>query len=334
MNDQAVVIGISTYPGLRSLDGPCNDARKIRDWLERSDGGGLAPGSVRMLLTEDFPPPGGLHDAHPVVTELDNLFRPLVLNATQQKHIDGRLFIFVAGHGFADSYDIDSAALLAADAQPLFSPHLAVEKYADFLRRSYAFREIILLMDACRTTSPLQAISDPPLPRVPAHARADRVKYFRAYGASFNHVARERVFNGGIVHGIFTMALIDALETAQPNQVGRVNGSAIKRHIHNRIAAFAGSQDVGPADISADESRDVFFVHRASSLVNVEFKLKPEHDQRELIVAFGDLTQSEHFPIAGITLTVPLSPGLYKVSVEGTVESKLIEVPHDGIVEF
>ncbi|MEM8885813.1 MAG: caspase family protein [Planctomycetota bacterium] len=334
MSDRAVVVGISAYPGLRSLQGPCHDARRFRDWLVRPDGGGLTPGAVRMLLTDDFPAPTGVDDAHPVVAELDDLFRPLVKEAALQNHVDGRLFIFVAGHGFADSDDIDSAALLAANAEALFPVHLAVEKYAEFFRRTYAFRELILVMDACRTTNPLHEIGSPPLPAVQPHPRASRVKYFRGYGASFNHVARERAFNGGTVQGIFTMAFLDALESARPNQAGRVNGTAIKRHIHNRIAAIAGDVAIAPPDIAADEDKDVFFVHRAQSGIDVAFTFPDAYVGHELVVEFGDRTLSGRFAIDGPALTVPLAPGLYKVYVDGTDASHLIEVPHDGAIAF
>ncbi len=334
MSDCAVVIGISSYPGLRDLEGPCHDARRFRDWLVSPQGGGLDPDNVRMVLTDDFPRAQTATEAHPVAAELDNVFRDWVRRAARREHVDGRLFLFVAGHGFADPDDMDSAALFAADAEIDFPTHLAVAHYADFFRRTYAFREIILLMDACRTTNPLHEISPPPLPHVQSHPNASRVKYFCGYAAAYNQVARERPFDNEPVHGIFTKAVLEALETAPANRAGRVNGTAIKRHVHQRIHHLAGDQTIAPPEIFADEARDVLFAERANPGVAVTVRVAAEHVGRDLIVYSGDLTELERIPIDAPELQIPLSPGLVKLRVAGTPSECVLEVPTDEPVRL
>ena len=103
MPDQAVVIGIDAYPGMYDLHGPCNDSLAFRDWLVDPEGGGLSgEDDVALLRTSDFSWPADIQDAHPILDELQTLFRPLVARAAESEHVDGRLFIYVAGHGFAD----------------------------------------------------------------------------------------------------------------------------------------------------------------------------------------------------------------------------------------
>jgi len=329
MADQAIVIGIKTYPGLTNLIGPCHDALAFRDWLVKPDGGDLDPANIHVRLTTDFPQPTGVADAHPVLAELETLFRPLVEKAALRQHTEGRLFIFLAGHGFADSQDRRSAALFTAEAVSLLPPHCAVIEYADFFCRTWAFDEVILIMDACRTTNALHQIAKAPLPRVIPHPNASKVKLFIGFGAGFGQQTRERAVNGGTVRGIFTMALLDALENANPNQLGRVNGSAIKHHIHTVIDSFAAGVAISPPDITADEHQDVLFCSRQASLIDVEFSIDAAHLNRELVILFGGVNKVHRARVAASPVTVPLSPGLYKASIEGTQASTNFEVPTD-----
>ncbi len=333
MADHGIVIGIDSYPGIRDLQGPCNDARAFEQWLLSKHGGGLKRRNVEMLLTSHFPAPTGIEDAHPIEAELAGLFRPLIRRAVRREHTKGRLFIYLAGHGLADPQEIDSAALFAADAEPVsFPTHLAVVEYANFFRRTWAFDEVILIMDACRTTNILHQISKPPLPRVPPHPNAHKVKVFTAFAAGFGQVARERAFPGGTVRGIFTTALLDALENASPNARSRVNGSAIKRHVHNTIDSFAGEIQVPPPNIHAEESADVFFVTRKGAGVDVDFELRDEHLNRDLIVLFGGTREVARETIDSSKLTLRLPLGLYKAQVEGTNAVAQFEVPQDAPV--
>lgn len=328
MPDQAIVVGIEGYPGLNDLHGPCNDALAFRDWLLDPAGGGLDEANVHTCLSREFPPATDVTTAHPVVSDLELLFRPFVVQAATGQHSDGRIFIFVAGHGFADPQDMSSAALMAANAEFLSPVHLAVVEYARFLQRTWAADEIIFVMDACRTTNPLHAISPPVLPQVNPHANANLVKTFIGYGSGFNQVARERAVDGGEVRGIFTMAFLDALRHASPNADGRVDGSAVKRHVHNRIDHFAGAAAIFPPAIVVDAQREVCFGERAPAGTDVTFRLDAAHQGLELVVAFGGVQEVHRQPVAGVSLTLQLSPGLYKARIETTTASVIFEVPN------
>ena len=50
-DDYAIVIGISTYPGLTSLEGPGNDVALFMEWLKKKDGGNLHPQNIRTCTS-------------------------------------------------------------------------------------------------------------------------------------------------------------------------------------------------------------------------------------------------------------------------------------------
>ncbi|MBE0576873.1 MAG: caspase family protein [Desulfuromonadales bacterium] len=333
MADQAVVVGIQHYPGMSDLQGPCNDAILFRDWLIDPNGGALDPQNVGLSLTTDYPVPANLNDARPVLSDLETLFRPLITQAAQAHHQTGRLFIYVAGHGFADPRNTNSAALFTANAEILFPLHLAVMHYVNFLQRTWAFDELIVVMDSCRTTTPLNDISTPALPNVASSTNAHKVKVFTGFGAGYGQVSRERPFSGNH-HGIFTMTLINALKNASPNRLGRVTGSSIKSYIHNNIGKFAGDVEIAPPDINVDQDKDVLFVARDAVTTDVVFEISPELHNKELIVAFGGHTEVFHEIVTSSPLSIPLEPGLYKAYIEGTTTSSTFEVPRDGNINL
>lgn len=337
MSDHAVVIGVDCYPGMSDLAGACNDATAFRQWLLRADGGGLAADTVRCLLTHDFPAPSGPDDARPVLGDMQRLFAPLVEQAALG-HVDGRLFIYLAGHGYADPSDVRSAALYTANARFLYPLHLAVLDYANFFHRCWAFDEIIVVMDACRSVNPIHDIQRASLPRLTPHVNAHKVKTFLAFGAGYGQESRERDFEDGKVHGIFTRALLDALDKTPANHLGHVKGTAVKRYVHNAIDRFAAGLPVAPPDIHADEFRDVTLARRgfvpgtAGGDNAVEFQVAPEYLGRELCVLYGGWHEVRCAVIEGVRLYVPLFPGLFKARIRGTDRQANFEVPADARV--
>lgn len=328
MADHAIVIGIQVYPGLQNLQGPCNDAEAFRDWLLDPNGGGLDLDNIKMALTTEFDAPSGVDDAHPTTVDLEKLFREHVTAAARQQHVGERLFVFVAGHGFADSQDMQSAALFTANAEFFYPLHMAIMCYVDFLHRAWAFDELIVIMDSCRSTNPMYEVAKPALPRISPHANSSRVKRFIGFGAAFSKVAREREFEGSY-RGIFSTALLDALRNAKPNQLGRVTGTIVKKYIHNGIRKYA--ENVDP-EIDAREDKDVLFVRRAVSDIPVEFRVDVTRYGRDLVVLFGGRDEIHRITVSSSPLIVSLEPGLYVAKLEGTQQSVAFEVPVDEAV--
>jgi len=325
-DDHAIVIGISTYPGLGSLEGPCNDASAFRKWLEGSDGGDVDPNNVKTLFSSDFQPPDpqDLATAHPWEDEIERLFQRFVRRAGSR--VGRRLYIFLAGHGFSDRIDINSAALYAADADILVAPHVAATAYADFFRRNATFDEIALIMDCCRTTSPLHNVRLPVLPNTSNPGAAQAVRYFYAFAAAWGQVSREKVI-GGEPRGIFTTALLEALRLARPDDQGRVTGEVVRNYIHNNIARIAAGTEIQPPSIPIDQARDIVFFQRAAApRTLVRLKAAGLTAPQTLKIFDGSRREVYSGQIRDQPVELPLPAGYYKARIEAAGRELLFEV--------
>lgn len=334
MADYGICIGIDGYPGLNDLHGPCNDAAAFKEWLLQPAKGGLDEANVSSLISRELQPVSpDIRDARPLQSELEDLFYPFVEAAAQQQHLGRRLFIFVAGHGFADPVDMNSAALYAANARKLFAANLAVSEYVHFLRRHWVFDEIILVMDACRSTSAFHQIGAPPLPVFNSHANAHKVKMFLGYGAAFNQVTREKDIEGQ-TRGIFTTAVLDALENAPANRNGRVTGTQIKDYIHNIINGISGTDTASTLAIEADDRKDVFFIGREyqpdqqqQPKFDVNFDVADRFLNHNLTIEAADGTEISQHLITTNQFTLALAQGYFKAHIDILNFHQLIEVP-------
>lgn len=327
-DDHAIIVGIDTYPGLSTLGGPCKDARAFHDWLVDADCGAVPPYNIHMLLTTDFHPPAptGVNDVHPLEEEICRLFRPFITKGINQEIAGRRLYIYLAGHGFGDPSNIDAAALYAADAEPTYAAHIAGTSYAEWLRRNGVFDEIVLIMDCCRTIMQMWEIRPPLLPKSSNPGRVSKIKTVYAYAANWGHASRERKMNGD-VRGIFTVAFLNALRNASPNQFGRVTGQMIKDYIHNTIDQVAGDVKVGPPDIHVDSNRDIVFAERvAATSFHARITLAPFTGIEALIIIDGARREVLKQAPAAEVIEADLAPGLYKAFIEKTERSHLFEI--------
>lgn len=331
MSDHAIVIGIQRYPGIEDLHGPCHDATAVRDWLVGP--GGLDPAHVQLVRTSDYPDSDPDDDARPILNDLLKLFRPHVERTALGGHEDGRLFLYVAGHGFADPQQLDAAGLFTANAR-FFDPlHLAVTAYAEWFHRNWAFDELVVVMDCCRSTNPFQTVASAMLPRTNGHARAPEVRTFYAFATGWGQLAREREIDGQH-RGIFTAAFLDALEHAAPDPQGRVTGSLVKNYIHNAIGGFAGEVAIDPPDIRVDTAREVVFARRAAPAgMEVAFEPPSGRAGAPFVITNGAFAEVHRQPLPAARFTVPLLPGLYKARVGDDPAGRLFEVPaHDAVL--
>lgn len=341
MADHGIVIGIDGYPGLSDLKGPCNDAQSFKSWLLDPTKGGLNDENVNTILSRDLHMASSdIADARPLQSELENLFMPYIEAAANKQHIDGRFFIFVAGHGFADPDDMESAALYAANAQKLFAANLAISVYVHFFRRQWLFDEIILIMDACRSTSIFHQMGAPPLPRLTAHPNAHKVKTFLGYGAAFNKVTREKEFEDE-TRGVFTTAVLDALENAPANRMGRVTGSVVKNHIHNIINGIAGRDTAAELDIHVDNAKEVLFLSRASvggqddvPFIETEFNVQDGHVGNTLVLEKHDGELVVRHQIDSKSFSLNLQSGFFRARIVELNFQQLVEVPGNGSVNL
>lgn len=321
----AIVIGINDY-ALDAMDlaGPVNDAQDFYQWLIAPNGANIAPEKVSCILSTDFMG----ERAHPTPDEIEVMFEPFIIGGTQGRY-GKRLYIFAAGHGFGDPHDMRSTAIYAANAQKQFPWHVAVTHYAEWLRRHAVFDDIILIMDCCRTINSLHAIREPQYPVTRGHPAADRVHYFYGFAVGRNQIARERQFEDGKYHGIFTQAVLHALKTMPPI-AGQITGQALKNQIHNIIDGLAGDVSVDPPEIQLDSHRDVVFLTRKSADADpIQVTLEPHSGQEILVVLNGAYQEIFRQPATAPTMTITLTPGLYKILVDNTQRQTLFEVPNN-----
>lgn len=321
----AVVIGINDYPGLKSLKGPVNDVREFLAWLLDPKGGNLPAANIRQILSSDFPAQSG----GPTPNQVEALFEPFIANYYDGKKEGERLYIFVAGHGFGDPSDMSRTALYAANAKPMFPWHIAVTDYAEWLRRHAVFDELILIMDCCRTVNVPYQIREPQYTVTQGHFNADQVKYLYAFAVGRGRESRERLFEDGVNAGIFTRAVLDALRNAHPIQ-GAVTGLALKNHIHNSIARFAGNSEAEPPEIRLDSSRDItFFKRKTAGAAAVRVSLQPYSGEEQLVLFDGNFKEIRQETAGSAAVTLELEPGLYKIAVGGTSRQRIFEVPNN-----
>lgn len=322
-DDHAIVIGIRTYPRMRSLQGPCNDAEAFRGWLADPTKGNVPQDNIKMLITDDFADPNATY--HPFTSEIDEQFYDFVTRgraAAAGPPLGRRLYIFMAGHGFSERGGMTAAALYAANAEPSFAPHVAATAYARWFQYNAVFDEIVLVADFCRTTNPSSRITSPPLPDTTGSPRSHKVRTFFAYAVPDGQAAREHQVNGKW-QGIFTSALLDAFDHAIPNQAGFVRGRQVSNYIHQAVGA------IQTPDIDVNR-RDIVFAERhQANAVEVSICLDPfvggetvtiqDHQQEEVVSTSP----------ASASFQLQLTAGLYKAVLPGEDRKTLFEVPSD-----
>ncbi len=360
MADYGIVIGIDAYPGLTTLKGPRNDANAFYAWLTDKNKGNVPPENVSRLECNGPVPGLTVRNAVPTRQLLDDLFRPLAEAAGAGEKYGERLFIYLAGHGFADNRDPDSAALLSAEANQNWPAHLAVLAYVNLFRRMATFDEIIVLIDACRVPDLSWPIAVPTIADPVSSPEAKKVKYFVGFGTYFGDVSREKNTGGGVYRGVFTLALMDALAHAQPEPDGRLLGSKVKTYIDHYFKDFAVKPN-DEAEIDANTARDVVFMTYPPAVAEdgggvaegisesapvLEMKgvqqLLATPTQKTICVTVPDADVDKRLlitgagvkaiPITAALFFVDLEPGAYKAQVEGQAASILFEVPVDDAI--
>ncbi len=324
----AIVIGINDYPwvGLPPLKGPVNDAKEFHAWLRDPAGGNLLESNIHCILSSDFPP----ENAQPTPNQVEVLFEPFIVKGVQGRQGE-RLYIFAAGHGFGDPYDMNKTALYAANAKKMFPWHIAVTEYAEWLRRHATFDEIILIMDCCRTVLVPHEIREPQYMVSAGNPSADKVRYFYAFAIGRGQEARERHFEAdGKNYGIFSRAMLEALRVAKPDEEGRVTGSQLKGHIYNSVKKFAaGDHRVQEPKILLSDNDITFFQRKKAAGLPVQVDLKDYSGTETLVLYNGEFKEIRQEKVSAASLSFELEPGLYKIAVSNTGRQKIFEVPSD-----
>lgn len=335
MPNHAVVIGIKDYPGLSQLEGPCHDAEAFLKWVTKPGPGNVDPGNVHKLLSSDFTSTTDVREARPVSDQIVGKFNEVVSgNPTQ--HIGDRIYVFVAGHGMSDVNRPESAALIAANATRLSItlPHVVVTDYIHFFRRSYTFKEIILVMDCCLDVTVLRPLNVPGIIQGDPHPKASKVRMFLANATVWSKKSFEKKFNG-TTRGIFSVALMEALENA-PAEDAKVTGAVIENYIKQHIKTIAGDKEIENPRIGGEGYERIVFYERSDTQAQntaTAFTIKVHIDNatgNEVVDLFdGNRVLLESKQFAADFVEFQVGAGIYKVAIQDTNRKSLIEVVTD-----
>ncbi len=267
-NDYAIIVGIARYPQLGDLQGPENDARNFHKYLTQYAADKVPEAQATLVVSSQFAGTAA-ESAKPMLEEVDAAFRKLV-DVAYEKKVGRRLWLFMAGHGFAP--ELRDAALLMANASSRVRYHLPGRFCADWFCAAGAFDEVILLMDCCRDDYP-RTTPHPPFWDEIKRAGSD-VRNFYGYATKWSRKSRETalpelfpVENGGApasqVQGLFTHLLIRGLKGEATVSGGSITGATLRDYIHNQLDGLTVDGKSQNAEFVGDEMEDILFVEGA-----------------------------------------------------------------------
>jgi len=328
--DRAIVVGVNRYPSLGDLEGPENDAKEFVKWLTDKDGGSVPKANIECILSSDFKVKNDPVDAEPTTAELERAFDQLhVLGDKNGGKAGDRLYIYLAGHGFAPAFE-DVALLMANAARGRSGHHVSGRTYANWFRQSAFFDEVVLFMDCCREHNARASVRS--LPFEPLTA-ATPARHIYGFATEWSRASRERKIGAnGQVQGLFTVALLAGLRGgATRNASGQVTAKTLVEFVHPYLARLtkqAGLECQNPEFIYCDSNPIVF-----SSTPPVRFRLRLQLSAAETGKAV-ELRDGTFQLVPGNKLSPSLwewdlPPGMYNVAVQGG-PSKVLELIGEG----
>mgnify|MGYP001557821908 CR=1 FL=1 len=321
-DDHAVVVGITRYPGLNTLEGPERDANAFRDWLVRPQGGAVLPDHVQLILSSNYTAAARVTDEHPEPADVVRALEHLMDAGEQLGGRAGRrLYLYLAGHGFSPGTSVHDAALLMANAVLRRPRNVPGRPIVEHLKAGAYFDEVVLVMDCCRDSYP-SAHHEMPTWEPKVRPEGALVRYLYAFATQWSRKAREGpVAQDGFHRGYFTSALLDVLGG------GRMSGTKLKKIVINHFKerfTDAGRQE---PEILVDDQRDLVFNEAAPDArfpVRVTFRDPQEHVDVQLRNDKFQVVTTFHVPDGPWDLQ--LEPGLWEVRIPGTRRECTFEV--------
>lgn len=245
--DWAVVAGINYYPGLRDLQGPVLDCTLFKEWVRDA---GYVPDQQLLGVQSPTNRPVNIADAEPTVAAISHCFHTLIRAANRKKfHRLGRqLYMFFSGHGILAARttipDYREAALLAADAEPLFlAKHIGLRAWAEWFRALGIFDEVFLFADCCRDKEDL--VSPVTLDAPDWEPQREEGRQFYAFSTKLASKAWEqKLGTPPRVRGVLSFVVTEALKNPKLyNDQKELMASALERHIYATVPTYTSKQN-------------------------------------------------------------------------------------------
>lgn len=340
MDDRAVVVGIRLYPGISDLGGPENDALAFRRWLVDPSGGAVPPENVELFVSSRYYPdaacpPRSTTDALPTRGDITKALDRL-LDLSKERSDNGkgsrigrRLYLYFAGHGFCPGHEKATlvgahTALLAANASTSgrTSEHVASTSFALWFRMAGYFDEVLLFMDCCRQDSMRARLN--PIYDAIIHPNATSVRHFNAFATQWNGLAREKPMADGVIHGVFTAALLAGLNGAASMANGEITAESLELYLRENMRSFLSEEERSdpkiPKEPDVDFSRGLaarFVIARVpppvapTPLFIVKIHVQPGDLGKTVGIRNGALDLVETARVASSPWCLELPRGLY-----------------------
>ena len=236
----ALLVGVSKYKyhdgGLTNLAYAGADARAVRDFLVRPEGGGFAPGDIVFLEDE-----GATVEA----------VRAALRNFLPRATAEDLVFIFIAGHGDADPYARQNLYFLLHDTKLADMPSTALPmtELKDVLDQQVRARRVVVFVDTCHSAG----LSGE---RLAVGTRGVENNLINLYASQLftetgravitssdvNEVSNEAPKWGG-GHGVFTWALLEGLRGGADTDADRfVTAGELFEYVRARVREETGLQ--------------------------------------------------------------------------------------------
>lgn len=241
----AVVVGIDHYvydSVLRPLNGASADARRFVEWLLDEAGGALRSDQVRALATSgvrvdtfDSPPIQEVLLWH-VIRALGQVNQEMlerIRNSEPGVYERSRLYIFFAGHGVM-APNVQAALLTSEAGTPgAFGWGVNVTDLAQWYFDHGPFKQVICFADCCRTYYKDIRFNSLNLDAY-QQAGLSPSWILRGFATLPNEASLER-FTADEVRGVFSNALVDALQADVDPQTGCIDHESLKKAVGRRV---------------------------------------------------------------------------------------------------
>ena len=321
-DDWALIVGINSYPlasGIPPLGGAVRDSMKFLEWVKDPKGGDIpeADGHICHLTSPEVTPKSAR--PRPVFSEIVKFFEEMLFQLGNDP--GRRLYIYLSGHGISpvNQAAIRNAALLMADTRPpALYPSFTANLWAETIRSSALFREVVLVMDCCRDLNNEAPVVTPTFGNPTADSRDCRMMV--AYAARCFSRAREAELGPNQEkHGLFTYSLLEVLKA------GKMDGRLLKESVraHMKTVAKQTNFQLGDPEIGEDDFLNKFIFNEAADPPQTPVTLR-NHPAAQPVITSGEPGQPlvranlDSWNFDGTGWRGSLTPGLYLLQVNGT----------------
>jgi uncharacterized caspase-like protein len=241
----AVVVGIDRYPGITDLSGAKADADAFCAWLTADTGGQLPAANVKRVMATPQEEAGYAlpRDARPINVEIDYALEE-VSESVRDSLSDNlsawdrtRLYLYVAGHGFAPQGG-EGALLLANAEEGALSRNIELPEYRRWCSACAWFSELLVFADCCRTRVTGGVPGVGPLLDECLQPFVDKeTTWMVGFGSALGHPTYEApAGSDDEARGYFTRALLQGLSGDARDETGAVTVNSLAGFVRERVA--------------------------------------------------------------------------------------------------